>query len=382
MSNNPNPLKQLTDYGQSFWFDNIHRAMLQNGELKKMIDEDGLKGITSNPSIFEKAITSGDTYDEGLRALLAKDNTLDSRSAFFELAVEDVQNAADLLKPVYETSKGLDGYVSLEVSPDLAHDTEASIHEARELFLKLDRPNAMIKIPATKAGIPAIEQLTSDGVNINATLLFSVERYTEVAKAYIRGLEARQQRGLPINNINSVASFFISRVDSKFDNLLGELSDNAEAKKLLGQTGIANAKLAYKEGLTLFQDQSFTKLQEAGANAQRLLWASTGTKNPSFNDTLYIESLIGENTVNTIPPATAKAFKEHGKCSATLATGLSNAEHDFSQLNSVGIDVQSALDELEDEGVAIFEKSFLNLLQAIDDKMDSLRNAPPSESVA
>ncbi len=379
---NTTPLNHLSKYGQSFWFDNIHRAMLKNGDLKKMIAEDDLRGITSNPSIFEKAITSGNTYDEGIRALLANNSNIDSRAAFFELAIEDVQNAADLLKPVYDKTNGLDGYVSLEVSPDLAHDTEASIKEARDLFLKLDRPNAMIKIPATKAGIPVVEQLIADGININATLLFSVERYLEVAQAYINGIATRQQRGLPINNVNSVASFFVSRVDSKFDSRLEDLGNNGAAEQLKGKTGIANAKLAFKASLELFGHETFKELKQAGANAQRLLWASTGTKNAAYSDVLYIDNLIGENTVNTIPPATAQAFKDHGTCEKTLATGLDEAEKDFSQLNALGVNVQSAMNELEEEGVAIFEKSFLNLIEAIDDKMQSLKNAPPNESVA
>ena len=377
-----NPLKQLTHFGQSFWYDNIHRAMLQNGELKKMIDEDDLKGITSNPSIFEKAITDGTVYDKGIEALMTNNPTIDKRAAFFALAIEDVQSAADLLRPVYEKTKGKDGYVSLEVSPDLAHDTEASIAEARELFLKIDRPNAMIKIPATKAGIPAVEQLIADGININATLLFSVERYLQVAQAYINGITARHKRGLPISNVNSVASFFISRVDSKFDASFDGMEDITSANQLKGKIGIANAKLAYKNALSLYANSDFKQLAAAGANIQRLLWASTGTKNAAYSDVLYIDSLIGENTVNTIPPATATAFKDHGTCEATLNTGFDEAEQVIAALQSTDINVAATMDDLETEGVAIFEKSFLNLLQAIDAKMTSLKNTPPNESVA
>ena len=377
-----NPLNQLAQFGQSFWYDNIHRAMLQNGELKKMIDEDDLRGITSNPSIFEKAITDGTVYDKGLQALLKKKPDIGSRAAFFSLAVEDVQIAADLLTPVYQDTNGKDGYVSLEVSPDLANNTEASISEARELFLKIDRPNAMIKIPATKAGISAIEQLTADGININATLLFSVDRYIEVAYAFINGLAARHKRGLPINNVNSVASFFISRVDSKFDANLDALENVSLANSLKGKIGIANAKLAYKSSQEIYAQENFKQLASTGANIQRLLWASTGTKNPAYSDVLYIDSLIGENTVNTIPPATVKAFKDHGKCEATLLKNWEEAEQSVAELQTTGIDVNAALDELESEGVAIFEKSFMNLLQAIDAKITSLKHSPPNESVA
>jgi len=371
-----NPLSQLTDYGQSFWLDNIHRGMLENGDFAKMMQEDNVRGITSNPSIFEKAIAGSAEYDQALSNLISSEEQPDSRSAFFSLAVEDIQKAADLLKPVYDETNALDGYVSLEVSPDLAHDSEASIKEAQELFLRLDRPNVMIKIPSTKAGIPVIEKLIADGINVNATLLFSVERYLEVAKAYIRGLSERHQSGMPIENINSVASFFVSRVDSKLDSLLEPHGEASNALK--GQMAVANAKVAYKEYLSLFGSEEFATLEKAGANPQRLLWASTGTKNPDYSDVLYIESLIGENTVNTIPPATAQAFRDHGKCEKTLHLNLDNAEHEFAELVKLGVDVNSAMDELETEGVAAFEKSFNNLLQAIDDKMESLKNNPDS----
>ncbi|HFD31952.1 MAG TPA: transaldolase, partial [Gammaproteobacteria bacterium] len=293
-------LSQLHTFGQSFWYDNIQRAMLQNGELQAMIDNDDLRGITSNPSIFEKAITGSDDYDESLAKYVASTPETNGREAFFTLAIEDIQAAADLLKPVYDSSQFVDGYVSLEVSPDLANDTEASVKEAHDLFLRINRPNAMIKIPATKAGIPAIEQLIADGINVNATLLFSVDRYIEVAKAYLRGIEKRHSRGLPVNNVASVASFFISRVDATVDGKLDKIG--RDASHLKGKLGIANAKLAYKEYKELFSDQAFSELRTAGAMPQRLLWASTGVKNPTYSDVLYIDKLIGKDTVNTIPP--------------------------------------------------------------------------------
>ena len=260
---NKNPLSQLSSFGQSFWYDNIQRNMLQNGELAQMLKNDGLRGITSNPSIFEKAIANSNDYDQSLLRMVNGGEKLDARAAFFNLAIEDIQAAADLLKPVYDETQFVDGYVSLEVSPDIAHDTQASIEEGQQLFLRLQRPNAMIKIPATKAGIPVIEQLIADGVNVNATLLFSVERYIEVAKAYIRGLTARHQRGLPINNIASVASFFVSRVDTNLDNQLDNVAKSGkQVAHLKGKMGIANAKLAFKEYMQLNFDINYDRKKE------------------------------------------------------------------------------------------------------------------------
>lgn len=370
MSNNP--LCQLIKHGQSFWYDNIQRKMLNNGELQKMIDEDGLRGITSNPSIFEKAIANSSDYDASLLNFVKK-NQGSARDAFFTLAIEDIQQAADMLKDVYDKSEGLDGYVSLEVSPDLAYDTERSIKEGRELFTRVGRPNAMIKIPSTKEGIPVIEQLIADGINVNATLLFSVDRYVEVANAYIRGLNARHARGLPIHNVASVASFFVSRVDTILDKALDELQQ--DTSHLKGKMGIANAKLAYIESLELYQSDIFKTLTAAGAKQQRLLWASTGVKNPDYSDVLYIDNLIGPNTVNTIPPATADAFRDHGTVGDTLAEELENAKKEFAEMQSLGIDIPAYMDKLEVDGVAIFEKSFENLIGAIDKKMQQLSDS-------
>lgn len=377
-----NPLSQLSDFGQSFWYDNIQRSLLLNGEMKKMIDEDDVRGVTSNPSIFEKAIANSNDYDQSLMSLVSDKQKLNSREAFFSLAIEDIQMACDLLKPVYDKTQAVDGYVSLEVSPDLAHDTEASIKEAQALFIRLARPNAMIKIPATQAGIPVIERLVADGINVNATLLFSAERYIEVAKAYIRGLTARHQRGLPIDNIASVASFFMSRVDVKLDQCLAKVNDQESATLLMGKMGIINAKIAYLEFLDLFESDEFKALQKAGAHPQRLLWASTGTKNPALSDVLYVESLIGENTVNTIPPATAKAFNDHGNCAATLKQGQDTALQEFSKLKELGVDVDNAMLQLENEGVDAFKVSFDNLLTAIQKKMDTLKPSSANSSAA
>ena len=372
-------LSQLHTFGQSFWYDNIQRAMLQNGELQAMIDNDDLRGITSNPSIFEKAITGSDDYDESLAKYVASTPETNGREAFFTLAIEDIQTAADLLKPVYDSSQFVDGYVSLEVSPDLANDTEASVKEAHDLFLRINRPNAMIKIPATKAGIPAIEQLIADGINVNATLLFSVDRYIEVAKAYLRGIEKRHSRGLPVNNVASVASFFISRVDATVDGKLDKIG--RDASHLKGKLGIANAKLAYKEYKELFSDQTFSELRTAGAMPQRLLWASTGVKNPTYSDVLYIDKLIGKDTVNTIPPATAAAFNDHGKLEATLENDMDDAASTVSEIKKLGVNLDSIMNTLETDGVNIFKKSFFNLVKSIDVKIATL-SVPGSSNVA
>ncbi|MDH5257323.1 MAG: transaldolase [Gammaproteobacteria bacterium] len=372
-------LSQLHSFGQSFWYDNIQRSMLENGELQAMINNDDLRGITSNPSIFEKAITGSSDYDASLSNYIKNAESPNGRDAFFALAIEDIQAAADLLRPVYEKSDFVDGYVSLEVSPDIANDTEASINEAHELFLKINRPNVMIKIPATKAGVPAIEQLIADGININATLLFSVERYVEVAKAYIAGIAKRKSRGLPVNNVSSVASFFISRVDSNVDEKLDKVG--REAAHLKGQLGIANAKLAYQKYQSLFSENAFNHLASAGAKPQRLLWASTGVKSTAYSDVLYIEKLIGNNTVNTIPPATAAAFNDHGKAEATLEDGIQNADAIVSEISKLGVNLDSIMNTLEVDGVDIFKKSFFNLLASIDKKI-AIFSSPGSSNVA
>lgn len=358
-----NPLVALADFNQSPWYDNINRSILSSGELATMIDQDGLKGLTSNPAIFEKAFSSSDIYDEDIIKLKA-DGVSDPKSLFYKIAIDDIRAAADLFRPIYDATNGHDGLVSLEISPSLAYDTKRSLDEARELFQQVDRPNLMIKIPATLEGLEAVETLTSEGININATLLFSVERYIEVAKAYIRGLQKRLDNGLPIDRIASVASFFVSRVDSAVDAILSEKSDD---KSLLGKAAIANAKLAYQAYQELF-DTNFSALTQAGGRPQRLLWASTGVKNPDYSATYYVDTLIGHNTVNTIPPVTYQAFKEHGVARNTLEEGVESAEQTIKQINELGIDLKAVTDQLEKDGVEIFATAFESLLNALENK--------------
>src|SRR3954454_3451009 len=302
-----NPLVELTKTGQSIWFDQMERRLVTSGDLKRMIDEDDLRGLTSNPTIFEKAIGGSDDYDAQLRDLAAQNK---SREEIYDaITIEDIGNAADVFRPVYNKCKGGDGFCSLEVSPLFASDTKGTAAEAKRLFTTLNRPNVMIKIPATPAGIPAIEESIFNGCNINITLIFSNDVYAQVMEAYLRGLERRVEKGLPINEINSVASFFVSRIDAMADKQMEAKGET----ELLGKIAIANAKVAYQKFKDVFGSERFQKLRHHGANVQRPLWASTGTKNPKYSDVLYIESLIAENTVNTIPPATYNAFKDHGR---------------------------------------------------------------------
>jgi transaldolase len=369
-----NPLVDLQNYGQSPWYDNIQRAMLRSGELERMIREDGLKGVTSNPTIFEKAINGSKDYDDALAHLLAQNPAQSSRDLFYSLAIEDIQQAADLLRPVYDKTGGCDGMISLEVSPDLAHDTASSVAEARRLAARVNRPNLMIKVPATREGLPAVTALIADGINVNVTLLFSVLRYEEVIEAYISGLEQALQNGKPLNRIASVASFFVSRVDALVDKLLDEKiktatpEQQALLKEAQGKAAIANAKIAYQSYERLFATPRFAKLREAGAHAQRLLWASTGVKNANYSDVMYIDTLIGPDTVNTIPPATYKAFKEHGKTASTLQEGVADAHVSITLLTKLGIDMDAVTQQLEDEGVESFISSFKTLLGAIEAK--------------
>lgn len=366
-----NPLRELNAAGQSVWYDNIQRAMLQRAatgrsELERLIAEDDLRGVTSNPTIFEKAITGSSDYDRALGQALDRGER-NPRALFYSLATEDIRAAADQLRPVYEATGGVDGMVSLEVSPDLADDTEATVHEACELWARLDRPNAMIKVPATAAGVPAVQRLIAEGINVNVTLLFSVERYLEIVEAYIRGLEERQQRGLDLRGIASVASFFVSRVDSALDPVLAN-----RAPELAGGVAIANARVAYRHWQARFTDGRFEALVRAGARPQRLLWASTSTKNPAYRDVLYVESLIGRDTVNTLPPATYEAFRDHGRVEATLAVDPVAAQALLARLGQLDIDLAEVTDRLEREGVAAFAKSFHTLLEAIESKASAL----------
>ena len=320
-----NPLVKLADLDQSPWYDNIQREMILNGELKRLIDEDGLKGMTSNPAIFQKAMSDSSDYDESLKKLLAENPNQDAQTLFYHLAIEDIQLAADAFMGVYKETDAKDGYISLEVSPDLAHDSAASIAEALDLVKRINRPNLMIKVPATLEGLPVIEALISEGINVNATLLFAVDRYLAVNDAYIKGLEKRLAAGKSINNIASVASFFVSRVDSAVDKALSNCND-ASAQGLISKAAIANAKVAYEGYKAFYATDRYAPLKAAGANPQRLLWASTGIKNPDLKETIYVDELIGPETVSTIPPATFDAFRAHGTVADTLEADVTAAK--------------------------------------------------------
>jgi len=373
-----NPLMQLHSLGQSVWLDYIQRDLLRSGTLARMIRDDGVRGITSNPTIFEKAINGSAEYDDAVIKLMENNPRVSSRDVFYSLAIEDIQGAADLLRPVYEQSGGRDGMVSLEVSPDLAYDTQATITEARRLHERVDRPNLMIKVPATREGLPAVETLISEGINVNVTLLFSVQRYEAVVDAYMKGLQARVARGQPVQQIASVASFFISRVDAIVDKLLQnrlELATGEEQEQiraLLGMTAIANAKMAYQAYKNLFTSQRFKPLMAAGAQTQRLLWASTGTKNPAYSDVLYVDGLVGTDTVNTMPPTTLEVFKDHGTAAVTIEQDIDQARLTLDMLRDRDIDLDGITDQLEHDGVKLFADSFSTLLAAIEKKTHTL----------
>ncbi len=364
-----NILMELLHYGQSVWYDNIHRGLLHSGELQRLVDE-GVRGVTSNPTIFKNAISQGEEYRNDIATLSQQGkSTLEIYEA---LAIADIGAAADVLRPVYEQSDALDGYVSIEVNPLLAHDTQATIAEARRLFATLNRPNIMIKVPATPEGIPAIRTLISEGVNVNVTLLFAIEMYRRAAEAYIAGLEDAAAAGRQLKRIASVASFFVSRVDTLADRLLQakieatqDEAEKARLRALQGKLAIANAKIAYREYKELFGSPRFLRLTEQGARPQRLLWASTSTKNPAYRDVVYVEELIGSPTVNTMPPQTLQAFKEHGQLRNSLEEDLAGAEATIRQFEEVGLNLRAITDQLLEEGVAAFSQSFNELLAAI-----------------
>lgn len=370
-----NPLVELHKHGQSFWLDYIRRSMFPSGVLDKLIKEDGLRGMTSNPTIFEKAISSGNEYDADLKKLALQEK---STGEIFEgLAVSDIQTAADKLRPVYKSSGGADGFVSLEVSPLLANDTQGTISEAKRLWKKVNRPNLMIKVPGTPAGLPAIDELLASGLNINITLLFSLENYKQVLEAYLKALERRVEKGLPIKSIASVASFFVSRVDTIIDRMLdqkvNEVGRNATAAlQLLHKSAIANAKLAYAHFQDATQSDRFQKLAKKGAQKQRLLWASTSTKDKRLHDVIYVNELIGPDTVNTMPPQTVEAFRDHGSVEDRLTMGLDQAREVFPKLAELGIDFEKAMHQLQVEGVKLFRDSFESLLRVVDAKRELL----------
>jgi transaldolase len=355
-----NKVKQLHDFGQSIWLDFLDRKLIRSGQLKKLIEDDGLRGMTSNPAIFEKAISSSADYDEQIRELAA--TYQNNEAIFYQLAITDIQNAADLFKPVFV--KGSDGYVSLEVSPHLAHDANRTIRQAVELWKKVDRENVMIKIPATADGLPAIRKSISEGLNINITLLFGLDRYEEVTEAYLSGLEDRVEAGQPIDHIASVASFFLSRIDVMVDPML-EIKGHPEMK---GEIAIACAKQAYQIYKRVFSSERFKKLQEQGAMPQHVLWASTGTKDPSFPDTKYVDALIGPETVNTIPLETLEAYRDHGHPANRLEEDLDKATQTLAQLKKIGISIDEITALLENEGIEKFNKPYDQLLQAIEKK--------------
>jgi transaldolase/glucose-6-phosphate isomerase len=367
-----NPVAALPQqYGQSVWLDYIRRSLIEKGELKRLVDEDGLGGVTSNPAIFEKAIDGSNDY-AGAIETISKDAGLSAKEVYERLAVEDIQAAADVLRVVYDRTKAKDGYVSLEVSPELAKDTEGTLAEARHLWGAVGRPNVLIKVPATPEGIPAIRTLIAEGINVNVTLLFAREAYEAVAWAYIEGLEARAKKGQPLAQVASVASFFVSRIDSLVDGWIAEKTktaqgqDRARLESLVGKVAIANAKLAYQSYKKIFAGPRFEALAAKGAMVQRVLWASTGTKNPAYSDVLYVDELIGPDTVNTVPPDTLSAFRDHGRPRPTLETDLEGARAILDDLEKAGISLKKATDELLEDGLKKFVEPFVKLLKAVE----------------
>ncbi|HJS19615.1 MAG TPA: transaldolase, partial [Anaerolineales bacterium] len=353
-------IKKLTQLGQSLWYDNIQRKLLDNGELKAMIQRGDIRGVTSNPSIFNAAIAKSTDYDAALMSLAWAG--WDAEKIFWQLAIEDIRSACEAFLPLYEETNGGDGYVSLEVSPDIAHDTDKSVAQAEQLWVRVARPNLMVKIPATKEGVPAIRKAIAAGLNINITLIFSLARYAEVMDAYLSGLEERAAAGHPIDHIASVASFFVSRVDTKIDSKL------AEDSSLRGKAAIANAKLAYDDFQKTFAGRRWENLKVKGARVQRPLWASTSTKNPAYPDTIYVDNLIGPETVNTVPAQTLEAVRDHGKAEVTLTRNLEEARAVLEQLQAVGIVMDIVTQELEDEGVKAFADAFAQLLGTIEER--------------
>lgn len=364
-----NPLVELHAFGQSFWYDNIRRKFLEDGTLESLINDDGLRGMTSNPAIFQKAIGNSEDYDAQMKELIDQDASVNE--IYEALALKDIQTACDLFANLYQKSKGGDGFVSLEVSPHLANNTEGTIEEARRLFKAVDRPNVMIKVPATSEGIPAIETLISEGVNVNITLMFNMAHYEAVAKAYIDGLQKLVENGGDPTKVASVASFFVSRVDAAVDKKLEQLDDPA-AEALMGKTAVANAKVVYQRFKEIFHGETFAQLKEASAAPQRLLWASTSTKNPDYPDTLYVDELIGPETVNTMPPNTIDAFRDHGTVARTLDKDVEQAQLVLDNLVELGVDLSDITEQLQKDGVVAFIDSFDDLMAAIENKVGEL----------
>jgi len=373
-----NTIKELLTQGQSVWLDNITREMVQDGRLEYLIEEIGIRGETSNPTIFEKAIAGGTAYDEQITRLIERGKS--APQIFEAVAIEDIQAACDLFRPLYDRSEGGDGFVSIEVSPKLARNTEASLNEARRLWREVSRPNLMVKIPGTAEGVPALRQALQEGININITLLFSIQHYERVARAYIEALTARHQAKQPIDRVASVASFFVSRVDTLVDKLLEQKVQQATndpgrrelLESLMGKAAVANAKLAYQRFLEIFGEPQFATLRAAGAKVQRPLWASTSTKNPVYSDIMYVEDLIGPDTINTMPDKTIDAFLDHGSVARTVDADVEGAREVMSELATVGIDIDAVTRQLEEEGIAAFDKSFDELLAGVEAKRQAL----------
>lgn len=367
-----NPLKKIEEFGQAIWLDDIHRDLMTGGKLKRLIHEDGLRGMTSNPTIFKKAITGSEDYEEDIKRMQSED--LDVREIMLGLTTKDVRMAADEFRPVFESSEGRHGYVSFEVDPHLAYDTEKTIAEARRLWRDLDRPNVFIKVPGTRDGLPAIRQLIQEGININVTLLFGLSRYREVAQAYLEGIEHRIREGKPVDGVRSVASFFLSRIDVLLDPQLEAIVKEgsaaaALADSLRGQVAIASAKRAYAIYLENLGTSRWKQAAAAGANPQWLLWASTSTKNPEESDVKYVEALIGRDTVNTLPMETLEAYRDHGEPESRLEDEIEDAQTTLDQLSETGIDLEAATSRLEKEGVKKFEDGYDGLLEALDKKL-------------
>jgi transaldolase len=370
-----NPLKALGEQGQSVWLDYMRRNLITSGELQQLIDSDGLKGLTSNPTIFQKAVEGSEDYDDLFREWAPKGAS--GGDVFEALAIRDIGDAARIFRPVWEQTRHRDGYCSIEVTPTLAHDTKGTVVEARRLWQKLGVQNVMVKIPGTVEGTPAIEQCVAEGLNINVTLLFSQDAYVAVAEAYIRGLETRAARGEDVSKSASVASFFVSRIDSLVEKTIASREKTATPQQralfdeVTGKVAIANAKQAYQKYKELFSGPRWQKLADKGAKTQRVLWASTGTKNPKYSDVLYIEELIGPDTVNTIPPATLDAFRDHGKVRRTLDQGLDQADAVMRKLEQSGISMKSVTDQLVEDGVKAFSASFSELISAVGSRLKS-----------
>jgi transaldolase len=372
-----NTIQQANVHGQSIWYDNISRGMIESGELRKLIDQ-GVTGLTANPTIFEKAISGSADYDLDLLHLAAAGKSLNE--VYEGLVIRDIQAAADLLRSAYDRSEGVDGYASLEVNPHLASDTSGTVAEARRFFNQLDRPNVLIKVPATPEGIPAIRQLIGEGVNVNVTLIFSLDTYEQVREAYVAGLEQLAQGGGDLSKVASVASFFVSRVDTAVDNELNRLSGNGsgDLSGLMGQAAVANARLAYRAFQETFGTQRFAALKARGARVQRPLWASTGTKNQAYSDVLYVDSLIGPDTVNTMPDATLEAFLDHGQVSVTVTQGVAEAQQVIKSLENAGVSISGVTARLLADGVKAFADSFDQLMGNIEGKLSKLLSAAKS----